>query len=174
MNSSWHTLICGHNSLVCVCVVYVIFRLCVCLIEESSVTESNHSRDRDGRKARWLDVIWYVLALVLLQGYKWFVETRISGDDALLLLVRVLNVLRLIVMLLLSTIRLPLLFFSCLFPPPPPHPPLPRPILCMSVCVLCVWLCNCVCVWQRSQASLRATMAAQEYRMQVARQDNQM
>jgi len=42
------------------------------------------------------------------------------------------------------------------------------------VCVLCVSLCDCTCVWQRSQASLRATMAAQENRMQVARQDNQI
>ena len=49
-------------------------------------------------------------------------------------------------------------------------------LLCIPllVCVLCVWLCDCVCVWQRSQASLRATVAAQENRMQVARQDNQM
>jgi len=145
MNSSWHTLICGHNSLVCVCVVYVIFRLCVCLIEESSVTESNHSRDRDGRKARWLDVIWYVLALVLLQGYKGFVETWISGDDVLLLLVRVLNVLRLIVMLLLllpgSLFSSPLTSFLLLLPTLLSLDP---SCVCRCVCYVCDFAIVCV------------------------------
>jgi len=113
MLSSWQTLICGHNSLVRVCVVYVIVRLCVCLTNQSSVTKIHHSSERNwnaGSKARYSDVIWYVLALILLQGYKKYVTTWKFRDDASLLLVGVLNVLRLIVLPLLSTTRLPLLF----------------------------------------------------------------
>ena len=65
-----HTLIRGHILLVCVCVTYVIVSLCVYLTKESSVTEGNHGSKRDwniGSKARQSDVIWYVLASILLQ-----------------------------------------------------------------------------------------------------------
>ena len=91
----------------------------MCLTKESSVTQSNRGSKRDrnaGSKAIQSDVIWYVLALILLQGYKGFVKAWKSRDDASLLLIRVLNVLHHIVLLLLFTARHPLLFsFFLLF-----------------------------------------------------------
>ena len=60
-----------------VCLVCVTLRLCVCLTKESSVTESDYGSTREqnaGSKARYSDVIWYVLALILLQGYKRFLK----------------------------------------------------------------------------------------------------
>ena len=88
------------------CVVCVTLRLCVCLAKESWVTESNYGSTREqnaGSEARESDVICYVLALILLQGYKRFVKVCTSRDNASLLLVHVLNVSRLIALLLFST-----------------------------------------------------------------------
>ena len=83
--------------------------------------ESNRGSRKDrnaGSKAIQSHVIGYVLALILLKGYKGLVQAQTSRHDASLLLVRVLNVFCRIVLLLLFTSELPPLLLS-------PTPPLP-------------------------------------------------
>ena len=77
---SYVDMTCEHSTVYSaagVCLVCVTLQVCVCLIKESSVTESYYGSTREhnaGSNAKESDVIWYVLALILLQGYKGFVK----------------------------------------------------------------------------------------------------